>query len=143
MGWMANKWAETADRLNAAVAPHVGGDTLVGCVHAMRQSKMSAKQFAIGVTDDRLVIVEVDRKLKPSNNAPVTLRREEITVGNIFSDGAALSVGQKAQQIRFTARGEHHEYAILGGNVVENALAGDDQRSGLDALTEFLRSAPS
>ena len=143
MGWMANKWAETSERVQAAVAPHLGGDELVGCVHGMRQSKMSAKQFAIGVAPERLVIVELDRKLKPTNDAPVILRPAEISVGNIFADGAFLAAGRRDQEIRFTARGEEHRYSVIGGNVVENAMAGADQLDGLTALVEFLRRCPS
>lgn len=140
MGWMADRWAETAERLQSAVGPHVGHEELLGCVHAMRQGRLSAKQFAIGVTPEHLVIVELDRKLQPVGGGPVKLRSSEITVGNLFSDGAALAVGRKGQEIRFTALGDEHRYSIMGGNVVENALAGDEQLDGLQALVEFLRS---
>ncbi len=143
MGFMANKWAETDALLKAAIAPNLGGEQLVGCVHAIRQGKMSAKVFAIGITPEHLVIVEVDRKMRPGNDAPTKLKASEITVGNLFGEGAGWSIGQKDQEIRFTARGEKHRYMVMGGNMVENALTGAEQVSGLNAFVEFLRGAPS
>ena len=44
------------------------------------------------------------------------------------------------QQIRVETPHEKFKWAILGGNMFENALAGDEQLAGLSALIEFLMS---
>lgn len=141
MGWMSDKQAEAADRLRAVIAPNVPtGETLVGCVHATRRSTFSAKLYALGVTDRHLLIQEVDRKWQPAG-APVVVAPQEVAVGNIFGEGATLSLGSKDQEIRFTAAGQDYKLMVLGGTLMENALAGTDQVDGLQALVAFLRSA--
>jgi hypothetical protein len=138
---MADKQSEAATRLIAIVEPLVpAGDTLAGCVHATKRGRMSAKLFAVGVTDQHLILQEVDRKWSPNGQA-VIAASSEIEVGNIFSEGARFSLGDKDQEIRFTAGGEDYKLMVLGGTLFENALAGGEQVDGLQALVTFLRSA--
>ena len=42
----------------------------------------------------------------------------------------------------FEAKGEKYKLSVLGGNMLENKLAGTDGVAGLEALAAFLRSAP-
>jgi len=142
MGWMSDKQAETATRLRAVVDPQVpAGETLRGAVYATKPSTFSAKLFAVGVTDQHLLVQEIDRKWKPVGAALVATAGE-IKVGNIFSDGAKWSLGDKDQEIRFEAKGQDYKLMVLGGTLLENALAGGDQVDGLQALVAFLRTAP-
>ena len=141
MGWMADKQAEAAAMLQALIEPLVPhGETLVGCVHATKRGRMSAKLFAVGVTDQHLILQEVDRKWKP-DGTPVIVTPGQIEVGNVFSEGAMFSLSDKDQEIRFKAAGEDYKLMVLGGTLVENALAGGAQVDGLQALAGFLRQA--
>ena len=142
MGWMADKQAEAAALIRAVIEPSVpAGETLRGAVYANKKSSFSAKLFAIGVTDQHIIVQPVDRKWKPEG-APVVATADELQVGNIFSDGAMWSLSDKDQEIRFKARGEDYKLLVLGGTMLENSLAGSDQVDGLGALVAFLRTAP-
>lgn len=142
MGWIADKQHESDDRLRAAVSPAVpAGETLVGVVLANHQKTFSAKLYALGVTERHLVLQPVGRTLMPSSPA-IVLAQHELEVGNIFTEGAGIGgLGQKGQEIRFSARGEQYKLMTLGGNALENALASDGQLGGLATLADFLRTA--
>lgn len=142
MGWMADKHDETDARMVAAVTPSVpAGETLQGVALANRQSTFSAKLYAMAVTDRHLILQPLDRKLAPTAPA-VIVRPEELDVGNVFQEGAGIGgLGQKGQEIRFTANGEKYKLMALGGNMIENALASDGQLAGLGAVADFLRRA--
>jgi len=139
---MADKQAEAAALIRAVIEPSVpAGETLRGAVYANKKSSFSAKLFAIGVTDQHIIIQPVDRKWKPEG-APVIATASELQVGNIFSDGAMWTLSDKDQEIRFKAKGEDYKLLVLGGTIIENSLAGTDQVDGLGALVAFLRTAP-
>lgn len=139
---MSDKQAQTAELVKQAVEPSVpAGETLHGCVYGNTSGTFSTKLYALGVTDQHLVIQELDRKMKPSA-APVVSAVEEIKVGNIFSDGAQWTLGDKDMQIRFETKGQKYKMNVLGGTIIENALAGGDQQTGLQMLVAFLRTAP-
>jgi hypothetical protein len=142
MGWMSDKQVEAATRLRAVIDPQVPADeTLRGAVYATKPSTFSAKLYAVGVTDQHLLVQEIDRKWKPVGAAMVATAGE-IKVGNIFSDGAKWSLSDKDQEIRFEAKGQDYKLMVLGGTLLENALAGGEQVDGLQALVAFLRTAP-
>lgn len=142
MGWMSDKQAEAAKLIRAVLEPSVpAGETLNGAVYANKKSSFSAKLYAIGVTDQHVLIQPVDRKWKP-DGAIVIATADELQVGNIFSDGATWTLSDKDQEIRFKAKGEDYKLLVLGGTMLENALAGGDQVDGLGALVAFLRRAP-
>jgi hypothetical protein len=142
MGWMADKQQEADARLASAVATAVpAGETVQGVALANRQSTFSAKPYALAVTEHHLILQPLDRKLAPTA-AAVVVRPDELEVGNVFQEGAGLGgLGQKGQEIRFTARGEQYRLMALGGNMVENSLASDGQLAGLGAVADFLRRA--
>lgn len=142
MGFLARKQNETAELLRAQIDPLVGDDEdLRGCVYATRPGRMSVRLYSIGVTDRRLILREVDRKWRPTPDPPISLTHDEVTVGNIFSEGARWALGDKDLEIRFSGGGEDYRLTVLGGTLIENALAGSAQLTGLDALIEFLRAA--
>ena len=139
---MSDKQAEASKLIRAAIEPSVPpGETLRGAVYANKKSSFSAKLYAIGVTDQHLLIQQVDRKWKPEG-APVIATAADLQVGNIFSDGAKWTLSDKDQEIRFKAQGEDYKLLVLGGTMIENALAGSDQVDGLGAVVGFLRTAP-
>jgi hypothetical protein len=137
---MSDKQAEAAALIRAVLEQSVpAGETLAGAVYANKKSSFSAKLYAIGVTDQHLLIQEVDRKWKPVG-APIVATAGELKVGNIFSDGATWSLSDKDQEIRFEAKGQDFKLMVLGGTMLENALAGGEQVDGLQALVAFLRT---
>lgn len=141
MGRLSDKQQEIEQRLREAIVHAVPpGETIRGVVIGNQQRTFSVSLWALGVTEQHLVLQPLDRKYVP-NGTPIALRADEIEVGNIFGDGAGLSIGKKAQELRFSARGEKYKFMTLGGNMLENLFASDGQLDGLDAIVEFLRSA--
>lgn len=141
MGWMSDKQAEAAELIRQVVEPSVpAGETLTGCVYANKRSSFSAKLYALGTTEQHLLIQEVDRKWKPVGDV-VVATPADVEVGNIFSEGATWTLTDKDQEIRFKAKGQDYKLMVLGGTMFENALAGSGQVDGLQALVAFLRSA--
>lgn len=142
MGWMADKQGAAAALIQQAVEPSVpAGETLTGSVYATKASSFSSKLYALGVTERHLLIQEVDRKWRPVGQA-VVATADEITVGNIFRDGAMWTLTDKDYEIRFQAKGEKYKLMVSGGTMFENALVGKSQADGLQALVAFLRTAP-
>lgn len=145
MGLMDNQRREADQRLRAALEPELQpGETLVGVVHANEQKTFSAKFYAVGVTPDRLLIVPVDRKLQAGGAPARAYRREDITGSSVWGWGgsvADLVSATSDQQIRIETAAGKMKLMVLGGNLTENALAGEGQVSGLHALIDFLASA--
>lgn len=141
MGWISDRQDEATRRVVEQLLPSVPrGETLRGAVLANQQKAFAANLMAVGVTERHLIVQPVTRKYE-ANGPAVVASREEIVVGNLFSEGAALSVGRKGQELRFTAQGQSFKLMALGGNLLENMLASDSQLGGLAAVIEFLRSA--
>lgn len=141
MGWLSDQNAKADALIRGVAEPLVpAGESLLGAAYANQQSTFSTKLFVVAVTEQHLIIQQVDRKWK-TDGAPVIATPAEVEVGNIFSEGAAFTLGDKDRQLRFTAKGEKYKLNILGGNLLENVLAGDGQLGGLDALVAFLRRA--
>ena len=141
MGW-SDKQAQAAELIMLALQPSVpAGESLAGCVYATQSGTFSNKIFAVGVTEQHLVIQPVDRKWKPSGSA-VLATADEIEVGNIFMDGAKWTLTNKDRELRFKAKGEKYKLNVLGGNMLEDKLAGGAQADGLQAVVGFLQTAP-
>jgi hypothetical protein len=141
MGWLADRNDQADALMTATVTPLVPpGETLLGAAYTTQPGSFSAKLFVLGVTEQHLIIQQVDRKWQVKD-AAVVVTPAEVEVDNIFSEGAALALGDKDTQLRFRTRGEKYKLSILGGNMLENALAGDGQLQGLNAIVDFLRRA--
>jgi hypothetical protein len=148
MGIWANSQEEAHRKMQELVEDAMpDGDTLAGAVHAHQQSTFSVKFYVIGATDHHLIVIPVDKKWRATDAAPIVLRPDEIDVGNLFDEGRSrlsqLSLSEKGQELRFTARGEKYKFKVLGGTLIENALASGGQVEGLTAVVEFLRAANS
>lgn len=146
MGIWANSQEDAHRKMQELIEEAMpDGDTLVGAVHAHQQSTFSVKFFVIGATDHHLIVHPVDKRWRATDAAPIILRPEEIDVENLFDEGRSrlsqLGLSEKGQELRFAARGEKYKFKVLGGTLMENALASGGQIEGLDAVIEFLRSA--
>lgn len=146
MGIWANSQEEAHRKMQELVEDAMPeGDTLVGAVHAHQQSTFSVKFYVVGATDHHLIVIPVDKKWRATDAAPIVLRPEEIDVGNLFDEGRSglskLGLSEKGQELRFAARGEKYKFKVLGGTLIENALASGGQIEGLTAVVEFLRGA--
>lgn len=145
MGFLDDRWAETARLLVAQLQPHLApGEELVGAVHATQSKTFSAQVFAVGITPSRLIVLPVDRRMQPKGQAPASITRDDIVASSVWGWGGSvrdwLSVSSD-QQIRIETPTTKYRWMVVGGNVVENALAGDEHLRGLDALIEFVLSA--
>jgi hypothetical protein len=113
MGWIESGWEELSKRLRLALEPFREGEELVGVVHA-------------------------------ATGAPTVVRAGDIEASAIWGWGGSIGDWLSASagnEIRFTAGGRKYKLMVLGGNALEDALSGPSQRSGLQALLEFLLAA--
>lgn len=146
MGIWANSQEEAHRKMQELVEDVMPeGDTLVGAVHASQQSTFSVKFFVIGATDHHLIVIPVDKRWRATDKEAIILRPDEIDVGNLFTEGegrmSSLLMSSKGNQVRFEARGQKYKFEILGGTMIENALASGGQIEGLTAVMDFLSSA--
>ncbi len=132
--------AEAARRVRAAIVPTlVPGEELLGAIHATRKSAFSGKVYAVGVTAERLILVELDRKFAPKNG-PVTVRRSDITKSSIDGWGGGVGhfiASSVTPEIRFDTADEKYKLLVVGG-MTGSTLLGDDYMSGLDAVCTFI-----
>lgn len=135
--------AEMVRRVRAALEPALApGEELLGATYATKSATFSHKQFAIGVTPHRLILLELDRRFA-ANGEPITVRPSDITKSSI--DGWDRGVGQllatnSVPQIRFDTTGETWKFVVLGGTSGE-ALMGPEYVRGLELVCEFLAAA--
>lgn len=144
MGFMKGKWEVAAQALRNQLQPLLAPDEqLVGAVHATEPKTFSAKIYAVGVTPDRLILLPLDRKMQANGDAPRSITRADITGSSVWGHGGSVAdwLGDGDQQIRIETAEGKLKLMVLGGNMLENALAADDQLRGLDALIEFVLSS--
>lgn len=146
MGIWANSQEEAHRKMQELVEEKMpDGDTLVGAIHAHQQSTFSVKFYVVGATDHHLLVIPVDKKWRATDKEAIILRPDEIDVGNLFTEGegrmSSLLMSDKGNQIRFEARGEKYKFQVLGGTLMQNALASGGQIEGLTAVMEFLSAA--
>ena len=146
MGIWANSQEESHRKMQELVEDAMpDGDTLVGAINAQQQSAFSVKFHVVGVTDQHLIVIPVDKRWRATDAEPIVLRPDEIDVENIFKEGEGFisSFGlKKGNEIRFSARGQKYKFMALGGTMIENAMASGGQIEGLEAVVEFLRAVP-
>ena len=144
MALFSSKWEETARRLEAELTPCLNpGEELIGAIFVNQQRKFSANLYTVGVTADRLIVLPIDRKMKASGD-PQSVTRDDITHSSIWGWGGSIKDFLDVsgdQELRFETATEKYKFMTLGGNILENALAGEGQLRGLDAVIEFLQSA--
>lgn len=143
MSWIEKSWEELSNRLRLALEPYREGEELLGVVHANQPALFSTQLYAIGVTPTRLLLLPLDRR-HAATGKPVALMAGDIESAAIWGWGGSLGdllSTSAGQQVRFTARGTKYKLMVLGGNLLEDALSGPSQKSGLEALLEFLLAA--
>lgn len=145
MGFLGDRRAEAERLLTEQLQPLLRpGEVLVGAVHANEQKTFSTRLYALGVTPERLILLPVNRKLQPSGDPVRSITRADVRGCSVWGWGGSvsdfLSISSD-QQIRIETPEGKLKLMVLGGNLLENALAGEGQLRGLDALVEFLRSA--
>ncbi|MBX3286849.1 MAG: hypothetical protein KF703_15985 [Actinobacteria bacterium] len=143
MGRFADKWAEADRMLRAVLEPSLHpGEALVGAVHANEPKTFSTQLYAVGVTPERLVVQPVDRRWAPKGDAR-SITRADVTGCSVWGWGGGVGSWLSTnadQQIRIETADGKLELMVLGGTLTEDALAGEGQLRGLDALSELMLS---
>jgi hypothetical protein len=121
------------------------GETLQGVIAATRQKAFSGGLYGIGVTDRRLILQPLDRRIEPSGDA-VSLRPGEIASaeaegagGGWWNEVAAL-MDHAALSLRLrTADGAKWKLTMMRGG--EGGLGrlggGASQQAGIEALAAW------
>jgi hypothetical protein len=147
MSPFAGRWEEADRQLRAQLAPFLGAEEgLVGVVHATQAKTFSAELFAVGVTADRLLVLPLDRKLQAKGDGPESVARADVRNSSVWGWGGGLQdflSGRSNQEIRIETPVRTYKLMTLGGNMLENTMAGDGQLDGLEALVAFLQSSQS
>ncbi len=137
-----DKKREADVRIRAAIEPFVqAGETLLGCLMATAKSSFSAKMYAIGVTDQRLIMAQVDRKIE-SKGDPVSVRAGDIVKSSVDGFGGGLShfLTEDLGEIRVDTKDEKYKLLIMGGGM-DQMFVGEGQMHGKQAFLEFLHAA--
>ncbi len=140
---MGGDFTETVrPHLDALLEP---GEALLGVVAATVQKTFSGGLFALGVTDRRLLLVPLGRKLEPKGDA------RSIAPGDLVSadlDGAGggwwtapaaiLSSSASALTLR-TVDGQKTKLMMMKGTGLLGGLGGGESQSqGVTALAEWM-----
>ena len=119
------------------------GETLAGVIAATQQKTFSGKLFAIGVTERRLLLQPVDRRIGGGGPAvvitPETLESAEAdgagggwwSAGDAILDASAITVKLK------TTGGEKLKLMMMRGGGFLGG--GESQREGVITLGEWMR----
>jgi hypothetical protein len=137
-----DKKREADVRIRAVIEPFVQpGEALVGCLMATAKSSFSAKMYAIGVTDQRLIMVQVDRKFEPKGE-PVSVRPDDIVKSSVdgFGGGPRHFLTEDLGDIRVDTTDEKYKLLMMGGGL-DQMFVGDGQMAGKQAFLEFLHAA--
>ena len=96
---------------------------------------------AIGVTDARLILVPIDRKLAPKG-AAVSIRPPDILKTSVDGFGGGLSHFLTADwgDIRLDTSDKSYKFMALGGGM-DQAFVGQRQMEGKQAFLEFPHAA--
>ncbi len=125
------------------------GEQLRGWCLATEQSTFSGHMSVVAVTDHRLLLQGVDRKLRPKD-APLAIQPDELA--HASSDGAGhgwwtatagiMDAAALTLQLETTS-GEKRKLTLMrGGTGAFGKLGGGEaQQQGIDALAEWLRAA--
>ena len=77
MGVWANSQEESHRKMQELVEDAMpDGDTLVGAINAQQQSAFSVKFHVVGVTDQHLIVIPVDKRWRATDAEPIVLRPE-------------------------------------------------------------------
>ena len=142
MKW-SEKFAEADALYRGIIAPYLApGEPLNGVFQATQSKTFSAKLWVIGVTPQRLIMVEVGRKLEPKGEV-VMVQPQDIVASSVDGFGGGLShfLNTDLGDIRFDTASEKYKLLALGGGSLENKLAGEFQAHGKQQFLGFLAAA--
>jgi hypothetical protein len=135
----------------SSVRPHLegrlgSGEKLEGIIAGTHQRTFSGSLYAIGVTDRRLILQELDRKLGPKGEplliTPETLASAEIDgAGNSWSvPSIILDLAAIALTLRTTDGTKMKLMMMKGGGGLFGKLGGgEDQQRGILALIAWMQ----
>lgn len=134
--------AELGERLHAAIEDRLDpGETLRGVCIATQQSMLKGRAVAIGVTEGRLIVQGLTRRLEPDGE-PELLTPEAISEAKADGAGggwpqvtAAIMDGSAVTLKLKTSDGKKLKLMMMSGSGPLGKLGGgDDQRRGVEAL---------
>jgi hypothetical protein len=125
-----------------------GGEQLHGVCVATQQSAFSGHSTAVGVTDDRLLLQPLDRRLQPKGE-PLVVRPEDIAAvsaggagGGWLNVGSALMDNVAVTLKLRTVDGKKVKLTMMHGSGPLGGLGGGEtQRAGVQALGEWFKRA--
>lgn len=135
----------------ATVRPHLdalleSGETLLGVVAATVQRTFSGQLLAVGVTDRRLLVQPVDRRLQPKGEARTIAPGDLVSAdlagagGGWWTAPAAILSASASALTLHTADGEKTKLLMMKGTGLLGGLGGGDtQRDGVMALGDWMR----
>ncbi|MEO8505521.1 MAG: hypothetical protein ABI609_16620 [Acidobacteriota bacterium] len=142
MGWIQDQAEKAHEKYRALVLPLLGpGERLLGVCQATQSKMFSNKIFVIGVTPQRFVMQQVDRKNQACAE-PISVAPGDIVRASVDGWGGGLTHFLTADwgEIRFDLASGGYTLAILGGGA-DQMLTGESQREGKMRFLEFLASA--
>ena len=84
----------------------------------------------------------LDRKMAASGD-PESVTKADVLASSVWGWGGGVKefLAARGDEIRIETPRRKYKLMVLGGTMLENALAGDGQLEGLEALVAFLQSA--
>jgi hypothetical protein len=123
-------------------------EELRGVVAATQQKTFSGSLYAVGVTDRRLILQRLDRRLQPKGEAEIVT---PAALASAHAEGAgggwwtapAAILDQTAIALTLeTTEGSKLKLQMMRGEGLLGGLGGGEtQRAGIEALAEWLRAA--
>jgi hypothetical protein len=120
------------------------GEALQGIAAATHQKTFSGSLYAIGVTDRRLLLQPLDRKLQPKD-ALVPVAREAAADAELDGAGGdwwtapSAVLDATAITLKVTAGGERLKLMMMRGG--SSLFGGESQAKGVVALAEWLAAS--
>jgi len=135
----------------ATVRPHLEkrlspGETLEGILAATHQRMFSGSLYAIGVTNRRLILQELDRKLAPKGE-PLLITPEILASAEVDGAGGGWSVPSAILDLAAitltlrTTGGTKMKLMMMkgGGGLFGKLGGGEDQQKGILALAGWMQ----
>ncbi|HEX9376675.1 MAG TPA: hypothetical protein VGB19_10625 [Actinomycetota bacterium] len=127
------------------------GETLRGLAAATFQKTFSGGLYAIGVTDRRLILQPLDRKLQPKKPARSVGRADVAKAelggagGGDFNAASAVMDAAALTLVLRTTDGQKFKLSMMRGSdgVLGGLSGGAAQLQGVTALTDWLRGEPA
>lgn len=133
-----------SDRLGKIVAQATPllepGEEVKGVAITTHSSAFKQQAYGVVTTDRRIVMVPTSMRLEPKGE-PVSIRPEDVTRTQIAGTNESFMAMMKKMgddNLRFDAHGKTYKLSALTGAGLDRLFSGDDQRTGIQALCEFL-----